>query len=66
MTNLQSINNQAVSFDEWIRKSYDRLAELRPALFRRPEEPEKIAQGIDPDTSHAGGMAFEQLTGVRR
>jgi TolA-binding protein len=34
-------------YDEWIGKSYDRLASLRPARYRRPEAPELVRRGLE-------------------
>jgi len=35
-------------YNEWVKKSYDRLADLRPAFFRREERTERIVSSIDP------------------
>ncbi len=34
-------------YDDWIGKSYDRLAALRPARYRRPEAPELVRRGLE-------------------
>jgi TolA-binding protein len=34
-------------YDEWIAKSYDRLATLRPVRYLRPEAPELVRRGLD-------------------
>jgi len=52
-SNVQRTQNQTGLYDEWIRKSYGRLAELRPALYRRPERTERITSNINLDTLSA-------------
>lgn len=34
-------------YTEWIGKSYERLASLRPARYRRPEAPELVRPGLE-------------------
>jgi tetratricopeptide (TPR) repeat protein len=48
--NIQRAANQPGSYNEWVKKSYDRLAELRPALYKRPERAERITPTIDVET----------------
>jgi len=48
-SNVRRVQNQNSPYNEWIKKSYERLAELRPSLFRRPERSERIVTGIDQD-----------------
>ncbi len=40
-------------FDGWIKKSYKRLAELRPARYRRKEQGERIVSRLDLETLSA-------------
>jgi TolA-binding protein len=49
-SNVQRASSQPGAFNEWVRKSYDRLAELRPALYKRPERAERITSNIDVQT----------------
>ena len=46
-TNIHRIRNAKESYGEWIKKSYERLAEIRPALYRRPERAERIISELD-------------------
>jgi tetratricopeptide (TPR) repeat protein len=48
-SNVRRIQNQSTPYNDWVKKSYERLAELRPALFRRPERAERIVTGMDQD-----------------
>jgi hypothetical protein len=34
-------------YDDWIAKSYERLAVLRPTRYHRPEAPELVRPGLD-------------------
>jgi len=47
-SNVQRVQQTAGLYNEWAKKSYDRLAELRPAFFRRKERSEQIVSNIDP------------------
>jgi TolA-binding protein len=49
-TNVQRASSQPGAYNEWVKKSYDRLAELRPALYKRPERTERITSNIDRET----------------
>ena len=46
-TNIHRIRNAKEYYGEWVKKSYERLAELRPALYRRPERAERIISELD-------------------
>jgi tetratricopeptide (TPR) repeat protein len=48
-SNVQRTQAQPGLYDDWVRKSYDRLAELRPVLYRRPERTERITSNINPE-----------------
>ncbi len=52
-SNVQRTQTQSGLYDEWIRKSYDRLAELRPVLYKRPERTERITSNINLKTISA-------------
>ncbi len=41
-------------FNEWVKKSYKRLAELRPARYRRKEQSERIVLRLELETLSAG------------
>jgi hypothetical protein len=45
-SNVRRIQDQNSPYNEWIKKSYERLAELRPALYRRPERTERVVTDI--------------------
>ncbi|MFQ5579466.1 MAG: tol-pal system YbgF family protein [Nitrospiria bacterium] len=47
-SNVHRTQQTAGLYNEWVRKSYDRLAELRPAFYRRKERTEQIVSNIDP------------------
>ncbi len=47
-SNVQRTQQTAGFYNEWVKKSYDRLAELRPAFYRREERAEQIVSNIDP------------------
>lgn len=49
-SNVQRASSQPGAYNEWVKKSYDRLAELRPALYKRPERTERITSNIDRET----------------
>ncbi|MEW6683145.1 MAG: tetratricopeptide repeat protein [Nitrospirota bacterium] len=49
-SNVQRASSQPGAYNEWVKKSYDRLAELRPALYKRPERTERITSNIDVET----------------
>jgi hypothetical protein len=49
-SNVQRASTQPGSYNEWVKKSYDRLAELRPALYKRPERTERVTSDIDVET----------------
>jgi TolA-binding protein len=49
-SNVQRVSNQPGVYNEWVKKSYDRLAELRPALYKRPERTERLTSDIDVET----------------
>jgi hypothetical protein len=46
-SNVRRIQDQNSPYNEWIKKSYQRLSELRPALYRRPERGERVITVID-------------------
>jgi TolA-binding protein len=46
-SNVRRIQDQNSPYNEWIKKSYERLSELRPVLYRRPERGERVITGID-------------------
>jgi TolA-binding protein len=46
-TNVRRVRTQNGPYDEWARKSYERLAELKPVLFKRPERAERIIHPVD-------------------
>jgi TolA-binding protein len=46
-SNVRRVQNQNGPYNSWIKKSYERLAELRPSLFRRPERAERVVTVID-------------------
>jgi tetratricopeptide (TPR) repeat protein len=48
-SNVRRIQKQSIPYNEWVKKSYERLAELRPALYRRPERAERIVTDFDYD-----------------
>ncbi len=54
-SNVQRASSQPGAYNEWVKKSYDRLAELRPALYKRPERTERITSNIDVQTLTASG-----------
>ncbi|HTN42945.1 MAG TPA: tetratricopeptide repeat protein [Nitrospiria bacterium] len=45
-SNVRRIQDQNSPYNDWIKKSYERLAELRPALYRRPERTERVVTDI--------------------
>jgi TolA-binding protein len=49
-SNVQRASSLPGAYNEWVKKSYDRLAELRPALYRRPERTERLTSSIDVET----------------
>ncbi|MFZ5861958.1 MAG: tetratricopeptide repeat protein [Nitrospirota bacterium] len=49
-SNVQRASSQPGAYNEWVKKSYDRLAELRPALYKRPERTERLTSNIDVET----------------
>ncbi|MFZ5876347.1 MAG: tetratricopeptide repeat protein [Nitrospirota bacterium] len=49
-SNVQRASSQPGAYNEWVKKSYDRLAELRPALYKRPERTERLSSDIDVET----------------
>ncbi|MBI3608206.1 MAG: tetratricopeptide repeat protein [Nitrospirae bacterium] len=49
-SNVQRASSQPGAYNEWVKKSYDRLAELRPSLYKRPERAERLTSNIDVDT----------------
>jgi TolA-binding protein len=49
-SNVQRASIQPGAYNEWVKKSYDRLAELRPALYKRPERTERVTSDIDVET----------------
>jgi tetratricopeptide (TPR) repeat protein len=49
-SNVQRASSQPGAYNEWVKKSYGRLAELRPALYKRPERSERITSNIDVQT----------------
>ncbi len=49
-SNVQRASSQPGAYNDWVKKSYDRLAELRPALYKRPERAERITSNIDVET----------------
>jgi tetratricopeptide (TPR) repeat protein len=49
-SNVQRASSQPGAYNEWVKKSYDRLAELRPALYKRPERAERLTSDIDVQT----------------
>ncbi|HUK55307.1 MAG TPA: tetratricopeptide repeat protein [Nitrospiria bacterium] len=46
-SNVRRIRDENSPYNEWIKKSFNRLAELRPALYRRPERTERIVSVVD-------------------
>lgn len=46
-SNVRRIQEQNSPYNDWIKKSYERLSELRPALYRRPERAERVITGMD-------------------
>lgn len=57
-SNVQRASSQPGAYNEWVKKSYDRLAELRPALYKRPERTERITSNIDRDTLTAQPLSI--------
>jgi tetratricopeptide (TPR) repeat protein len=57
-SNVQRASSQPGAYNEWVKKSYDRLAELRPALYRRPERTERITANIDVETLTATPLSL--------
>lgn len=49
-SNVQRASSQPGAYNEWVKRSFDRLAELRPALYKRPERTERITEIIDVQT----------------
>jgi tetratricopeptide (TPR) repeat protein len=49
-SNVQRASSQPGAYNEWVKKSYSRLAELRPALYKRPERGERLTSDIDVQT----------------
>jgi tetratricopeptide (TPR) repeat protein len=49
-SNVQRASSQPGAYNEWVKKSYDRLAELRPTLYKRPERTERLTSNIDVET----------------
>jgi hypothetical protein len=67
-SNVQRAQSQPSLYSEWVRKSYDRLAELRPSLYKRPERAERITSNIDPQNlsaSNPQSMTREVLRAER-
>jgi TolA-binding protein len=67
-SNVQRAQSQPGLYNEWVRKSYDRLAELRPSLYKRPERAERITSNIDPQNlsaSNPQSMTREVLRAER-
>jgi hypothetical protein len=65
---VQRASSQPGAYNEWVKKSYNRLAELRPALYKRPERTERITSNIDVQTLTADPRASiidEVLTAER-
>jgi len=48
-SNVQRASSQPEAYNDWVKKSYNRLAELRPALYKRPERTERITSSISAD-----------------
>jgi len=47
-SNVHRTQQTAGPYNEWVRKSYDRLADLRPVFYRRKEHTEQIVSNVDP------------------
>jgi TolA-binding protein len=45
--NISRLRKAEGPYDEWTKKTYRKLAELRPALYRRPEREERIISDLD-------------------
>jgi tetratricopeptide (TPR) repeat protein len=67
-SNVQRASSQPGAYNEWVKKSYNRLAELRPALYKRPERTERITSNIDVQTLTADPRAsiIDQLLTAER
>ncbi|MFQ5597579.1 MAG: tetratricopeptide repeat protein [Nitrospiria bacterium] len=52
-SNVKRAQHTAGFFNDWVKKSYDRLAALRPVLYRRKERSERIITQIDPNVLSA-------------
>jgi tetratricopeptide (TPR) repeat protein len=45
--NVSRVRAAQNAYDDWIRKTYQKLADLRPALYRRPEREERVISDLD-------------------
>lgn len=68
LSNVQRTQGSDGLYDEWIKKSYLRLAELRPALYRRPERGERVVSDIDPKilTAESDPKTFAKILDIER
>lgn len=55
-SNVRRVQQSSGPYDEWVRRSYERLASLRPSLYRREERSERVV-------SHLDSFLFSRLTG---
>jgi len=46
-SNVRRAQQSVGLYNEWVKKSFDRLATLRPSLYRRKERGERIVSNID-------------------
>ncbi len=47
-SNVRRARQSVGLYNEWVKKSFARLAELRPSLYRREERSERVVSNIDP------------------
>ena len=52
-SNMQRLQEDPNFYNQWIKKSLQRLAELRPSLYKRPERQELIVSKINPKSTPA-------------
>lgn len=46
-SNVRRVQQSTGLYDEWVKKSYDRLALLRPSFYRREERTERVVSQMD-------------------
>lgn len=68
-SNVRRVQQSTGLYDEWVKKSYDRLASLRPSFYRREERTERVVSQIDslsfPAALLIGRSSVEQEQMVR-